>query len=156
MFFCGADFDQTNGLSMKLCLSLPEDLPDSPLPKVPPDRFWIRFPAYRDPDHGLCLSRRLFDIAASSGPQIKKLPSSELSFLNETLEGCLPADPLIRAEPVPGLQRLDLGQLFPALFTTTRKDPASALGPRTGKKAVFVPTFSLGRLIGSFNHRAEL
>ena len=66
-------------------------------------------------------------------------------------EGCLPADPLIRTEPLLGLQRLYLGQLFPALFTAAREDFPSSGGPRAGKKAVLVTTFSLGRLVCSFH-----
>jgi hypothetical protein len=66
-------------------------------------------------------------------------------------EGCLPADALIRAEPFFWLQRLYLGQLFPALFPTAREDFSSSGGPRAGKKAVLVATFSFGRLVCSFH-----
>lgn len=141
---------------MKLFLLLLEDLPDAPLPKIPPDRFRIRLFAHGDPDHRSCFPCRRAGGIASRGPQIKKLPPSELSFFDEALEGCLPPDPLIRTEPVHRLQDLDLGQLFPAFFTTTRKDFSSALSARAGKKPVLVPAFSFGRLICSFNHRAGL
>lgn len=66
-------------------------------------------------------------------------------------EGGLTSDPLIRAEPFFWLQRLDLGQLFPALFTAAREDFSPPGCPRTGKKAVLVTTFSLGRLVCSFH-----
>jgi len=46
---------------------------------------------------------------------------------------------------------LDLGQLFPTLFTATRKDLSSSGSPCPGKKAVLVPTFSFGRLVCSFH-----
>jgi len=84
-------------------------------------------------------------------PQIKKLSSSELSSLDEIFEGRLPADPLLRAEPLLWLQRLDLGQLFPALFPAAREDFPSSGSPRAGKKAVLVTTFSFGRLVCSFH-----
>jgi hypothetical protein len=44
-----------------------------------------------------------------------------------------------------------LGQLFPALFTAARKDFTSSGSPRSGKKAMLVTTFSLGRLVCSFH-----
>jgi hypothetical protein len=74
-----------------------------------------------------------------------------LPVLDEIFEGCLPADPLIRTEPFFWLQRLNLGQLFPALFPTACKDFPSSGSPRTGKKAVLVTTFSFGRLVCSFH-----
>jgi hypothetical protein len=46
---------------------------------------------------------------------------------------------------------LDLGQLFPALFTPPRKDFSSSGSVGAGKKAVLVTTFSLGRLVCSFH-----
>ncbi len=141
---------------MQLFLLFLEDLPDASLPKIPPDRSRVRFSAHGDPDHRPCFPRQGSEVAASCGPQIKKLPASELSCFDEALEGCLPPDPLIRTEPVHGLQRLDLGQLFPAFFATPRKDFSSTLGARAGKKPVLVPAFSFGRLICSFNHRAGL
>ena len=78
-----------------------------------------------------------------------------MSFLDEMLEGRLPADPLLRAEPFFWLQRLYLGQLFPALFSAARKDFPSSGSPRTGKKAMLVTTFSFGRLVCSF-HEARI
>ena len=78
-----------------------------------------------------------------------------MSSLDEMFEGCLPADPLIRAEPLLWLQRLYLGQLFPARFTAAREDLTSSGSPRAGKKAVLVTTFSFGRLVCSF-HEARI
>ena len=74
-----------------------------------------------------------------------------MPFLGEMFEGCLPANPLIRAESRFRFQRLYLGQLFPALFAATRKDFPSSGSPRAGKKAVLVTTFSFGRLVCSFH-----
>jgi len=70
-------------------------------------------------------------------------------------KGCLLADTLIRAEPLLWLQRLYLGQLFPALFTPPGEDFSSPGSINTGKKAVLVTTFSLGGLVCSF-HEAEI
>ncbi len=78
-----------------------------------------------------------------------------MSFLDEIFEGRLPADPLSRAEPFLWLQRLYLGQLFPARFTAAREDLTSSGSPRAGKKAVLVTTFSFGRLVCSF-HEARI
>jgi hypothetical protein len=74
-----------------------------------------------------------------------------VSFLDEIPEGRLPADPLIRTELLFWLQRLYLGQLFPALFPAARKDLSSSGSPCAGKKAVLITTFSLGRLVCSFH-----
>ena len=136
---------------MKIGLLFPEDLPASPLPSIASDRSRVRFPAYHDPDHRLNSRRHRFVRAATARPQVKKLPASETAFLDEVFEGCLPPDALIRAEPFLWLQRLYLGQLFPALFTTPRKDFSSSCGVGSGKKAVLVTTFSLGGLVCSFH-----
>lgn len=142
---------QTNRLRSKVRLLLAEDLTDAALPNVPPHRGRICFAADHDPDHGLFSQRRAFFVVPLADPQIKKLSSGEASALDEMFEGCLPANPLIRPEPFLWLQRLYLGQLFPALFSATRKDFSSSGGPRSGKKAVLVTTFSLGRLVCSFH-----
>jgi len=146
-----ADLHQTNRFWVKLCLMLPKDLTDTALPKVPPHRCRIRFPVHDNPEHGLFFQSRSSFVVPLGDPQIKKLSSSELSSLDEMFEGRLPADSLIRPEPLLGLQRLYLGQLFPALFAATRKDFPSSGSPRAGKKAVLVTTFSLGRLVCSFH-----
>ena len=52
---------------------------------------------------------------------------------------------------IPVNTALDLGQLFPALFAAAREDFSPPGSPRTGKKAVLVTTFSLGRLVCSFH-----
>ena len=129
----------------------PKDLPNAAFPNIPPDCRGVRFTTHHDPDHGLCFQRRSFFVVPHTDPQIKKLSSSETPFLDEIFKGCLPADPLIRAEPLFRLQRLYLGQLFPALFATARKDFSSSGCPRSGKKAVLVTTFSFGRLVCSFH-----
>jgi hypothetical protein len=90
-----------------------------------------------------------------SDPQIKKLPPSKLPPIDKMLEGCLPTDPLLLAEPFFWLQRLYLRQLFPALFTAARKNLASSGSPCAGKKAVLVTSFSFGRLVCSF-HEARI
>ena len=136
---------------MKIGLLLPEDLPDPPLPSIPSDRSRVRFPAHRDPDHRLWSRRRRLALTASSSPQVKKLSARKFSLLDEVFKGCLLADTLIRAEPLLWLQRLYLGQLFPALFTTAREDFSSPCGLRAGKKAVLITTFSLGGLVCSFH-----
>ena len=136
---------------MKLCLVLPKDLSDASLPKIPSNRRGLRFPAHGNSDGDLFLRCRLFFAGSLADPQIKIFPSSELSSLDEMFKGCLPADALIRAEPFLWLQRLYLGQLFPALFPASRKDFPSSGGTRAGKKAVFVATFSLGTLVCSFH-----
>ena len=146
-----ANFHQTNRFWVKLRLLLPENLPDTALPKVPSHCGRIRFAAHHDPDHGLLFQSRAFFVVMLADPQIKKLSSSELSSLDEIVEGRLPADPLLRAEPLLWLQRLDLGQLFPALFPAAREDFPSSGSPRAGKKAVLVTTFSFGRLVCSFH-----
>jgi len=148
---CVANFHQTKRFRVKAHLILPKDLPDAAFPSVPPNRGRIRFAAYHDPDHGLFVQGRPPLVVPLSGPQIKKLSPSELSFLDEVFESRLPADPLIRAKPLFGLQRLYLGQLFPALFTAAREDFPSSGSPRAGKKAVLVTTFSFGRLVCSFH-----
>jgi hypothetical protein len=136
---------------MKLRLMVSKNLPNASLPKVPPDRCRLRFPADDNSDRRpLSRHRQLFTVSLAN-PQVKKLPPSEPTFLDEIFKGCLPADALIRAEPLLWLQRLYLGQLFPALFPTTRKDFPSSGGPRSGKKAVLVTTFSFGRLVCSFH-----
>jgi len=110
--------------------------------------------AHGYPDHGLCSESRP-RIVTFANPQIKEIPSSEAPFLDETFEGFLPADPLLRAEPLLGLQRLNLGQLFPARFPAARKDFPSSGSPRAGKKAVLITTFSFGWLVCSF-HEARI
>ena len=145
------DLDQTYGFPVKLRLMFLEDLPDAAFPKVPFDRPRIRFPGHHDPDHGLRSRRRLSDFAGLTGPQVKKASPNEMSFFGEKFEGCLPANPLIRAEPVFWLHRLYLGQFFPALFPSAPKDFSSSGRPRAGKKAMLITTFSFGRLIGSFH-----
>jgi hypothetical protein len=134
---------------VKLGLVLPKYFSDASLPKISPNRGGLRFPAHDDPDRGSFLCRSL--AVSLADPQIKVFPTSELPSLDETFEGCLPADALIRAEPFLWLQRLYLGQLFPALFSASRKDFPSSGGTRAGKKAVLVTTFSLGRLVCSFH-----
>ena len=133
----------------------PKDLPDAPFPKIPPDGARIRFPAYHDPDHGFWLRCRFFATLTLANPQIKKLSASEQSFLGKVLESCLPSDALLRTEPLFWLQRLYLGQLFPAFFAAARQDFSSSGSLCSGQKAVFVATFSFGRLIGSF-HEARI
>ena len=128
-----------------------EDLSDASLPRIPPNRARIRFSAHHDSDHGLCLGPLRLVFAASVSPQVKKLPASKPPLLDEVFKGCLPADTLIRAEPLLWLQRLYLGQLFPALFPAPRKDFSSPCGFGAGKKAVLITTFSFGRLICSFH-----
>ena len=135
---------------MKLGLLLAKNFPNTSFPNIPPHRILIRFAAHHDPDHGL-LQRPVCLVVPFADPQIKKLSSSELSSLDEMFEGRLPADPLIRAKPLFGLQRLYLGQLFPALFTAARKDFSSSGSPCAGKKAMLVTTFSFGRLVCSFH-----
>jgi hypothetical protein len=128
-----------------------EDLPNAAFPKVSLNRSRIRFPAYHDPNHRFCFGRRLPNVSSWSNPQIKKTSPNKFSFFSEKFEGCLPADPLIRAEPFRWLQRLDLGQFFPALFPATPKDFSSSSRPCSGEKTMFVATFSFGRLICSFH-----
>jgi len=146
-----SDLDQTYGSPDELPLMFLEDLPDAALPKVPFDGPRIRFPGHHDPDHGLGFRRRLPDLAGLTSPQVKKASPNEISSFGEKLEGCLPADPLIRAEPFLWLQRLYLDQFFPALFPSAPKDFSSPGRPRTGKKAMLITTFSFGRLVSSFH-----
>ena len=146
-----ANLHQTNRCGKKLRLIFPKDLPDASFPNVPPHCCGLRFSAHHDPDHRLFFRRRFSAFAAPHKPQIKKLPPSELPPLDEMFKGRLPAYPLFHAEPLNGLQRLYLGQLFPALFATARENFSSSGSPRTGKKAVFVATFSFGRLVCSFH-----
>lgn len=146
-----ANLYQANRLGAKLRLLPPKDLPNTALPKVPPHRGRIRLLAHGDPDHGLLSQSRASAFVPALDPQIKVFPSGESSSLDETLEGCLPADSLIRAEPLLWLQLSDLGQFFPARFTAARKDFPSSGSPSAGKKAVLVPTFSFGRLVCSFH-----
>ena len=148
---CRPYLHKTNGFLIKMGLLCPEDLPDSSLPKIPSDRSRVRFPAHRDPDHRLGLRLGRLFLASSLSPQVKKLSPRKLSVVDEVFKGCLPPDPLIRAEPLLWLQRLYLGQLFPALFSAARKDFSSSGSPCAGKKAVLVATFSLGRLVCSFH-----
>ena len=84
---------------MKLRLMLPKDLPDTAFPKISPHCGRIGFPANRDPDHGLIPERCFSFVVPHPDPQVKKIPSSEFSSLDEMLEGRLPADPLVRAKP---------------------------------------------------------
>jgi len=142
---------QANRFGAKQRLVPPEDLPDASLPPIPTHCGRIRLTAHHDPDHGFLFQSRFPFVVPHANPQIKKLSSSELSSLDEMFEGCLPADPLIRAEPFFWLQRLYLGQFFPALFAAARKDFSSSGCPRAGKKAVLVTTFSFGRLVCSFH-----
>ena len=90
---------------MKLRLLLPKNLSDAAFPNVPPNRRRIRFTAHHDPDHGFFFQSGFPFVIPLADPDIKKLPSRELSSLDEMFEGCLPADPLIRAEPLFWLQR---------------------------------------------------
>ena len=101
-----ADFHQTNRFGAKTLLLFPKDFTDASLPKVPAHRGRVRFAADHDPDHGLFFQRLTARVVSLGDPQIKKLSSSELPFLDEMFEGCLPADPLIRAEPLSGFQLL--------------------------------------------------
>jgi hypothetical protein len=148
---CVTNLHQTNRLLAKLRLLLAKDLSDTAFPNIPPNRCRIRFFTDHDPEHRFFFQHVGFFAVALTDPQIKKLSSSELSALDEIFEGRLPPDPLIRAEPFLWLQRLYLGQLFPALFTAARKDFSSSGSPRAGKKAMLVTTFSLGRLVCSFH-----
>jgi hypothetical protein len=134
-----------------MALLFPEDLPDSPLPNVPANRPRVRFPAHRDPDHGPCFRRHWLACPAPLNPQVKKLPPKKKALLDEVFKGPLPADTLVRTEPFFWLQRLYLGQLLSPFFAAPRKDFSSSGSPRSGKKAVLVTTFSLGRLVCSFH-----
>ena len=149
------DLDQTNHIGKKVRLIFLENFPNAPFPEIAPNSVRLGLAAYRNPDHGFRFFTWNPDFASLCGPQIKIFSARELSFFDETLEGCLPADPLIRTEPVRGLQRLDLGQFFPPFFAAPSEDLSSSLGSRAGKKAVLVPAFSFGRLICSFNHARD-
>lgn len=104
-----ADFHQANRSGVKLSLVFAKDLPDAPLPNVPPNSCRIRFTAHHDPDHGLVFRRQSTVRIPFRDPQIKKLSSGELSAFDEIFEGRLSADPLTRAEPFLRLQSLYLG-----------------------------------------------
>lgn len=145
------DLDETGRVLKELRLSCAKDLLNATFPDVPADGSRIRFPADRNTDRRLHLLCRSSALTTPLRPQIKKLSPSKNAFLDEILEGGLTSDPLIRAEPFFWLQRLDLGQLFPAFFTAAREDFTSSGCPRTGKKAVLVTTFSFGRLVCSFH-----
>lgn len=127
-----ANFHKAHRPGIELRLMLPEDLPDAAFPNIPPHGCRIRFTAHHDPEHRLVVQCRSSRFVPPEGPQIKEFSSSELSSLDEIFEGRLPADPLLRAEPFIWLQRLYLGQLFPALFAATRKDFPSSGSPRAG------------------------